>query len=74
MAVISHDGMARTELHRETVRVDERDGCYSCSCLNGKPGKRRLYRYGTQAEGINTRVNWHKGLFCGKPCHDAYHG
>jgi hypothetical protein len=32
-----------------------------------------LYRYGTEPDAIHPRVAWHRGAFCTKSCHDAYH-
>ena len=30
-------------------------------------------RYGTEPDAIHPRVSWHRGAFCAKSCHDAYH-
>jgi hypothetical protein len=69
MAMINRDPFARTELHR-TIHYDPvpHDGCDWC-------GNRRrngaLFKYRTEHDG--GRRAEHRGLFCSKPCHDAYH-
>lgn len=70
MTQISRDPFARTELHRRTLQTGQ--GCAWC----GQSGHNRnglcLYIYRTESDG--GRMSEHKGLFCSKSCHDAYHG
>lgn len=68
MVMISRDPFARQELHRETVATTE-----GCSWCGNKPRSgKKLFRYLTETD--SGRKSPHKGLFCGKDCHDAYHG
>ena len=63
MRTLSHDGFAR----QSTVKSEPVDG--SCDwCGNGTTA----YQYGTAPDDSN-RINWHRGLFCSKGCHDSYH-
>ena len=68
MVQISHDAFARTTLDRELVATSA--GCSWCD-QRRKSGK--LFEYYTQSDGFGSRPNPHKGLFCSKSCHDAYH-
>jgi hypothetical protein len=74
MVEISHDAFARQSIVRRiTENHSECDNC----------GQQRLvlkvvkglYQYGTSRDDRpgESNVNWHKGLFCSKGCHDAYH-
>lgn len=70
---LSHDAFARTELHRKAVPVTL-EVCDWCGGLRQlKSGKVYLYRYSTSRDD-GGRASAHKGLFCSKSCHDAYHG
>jgi hypothetical protein len=77
MRQIARDPFARHTLMRTVVRMLARG--QSCSWCGGVRRSRRsrttsLFRYGTEADAVHPRVAWHDGLFCSKPCHDAYHG
>jgi hypothetical protein len=66
---IYHDGFARFTIQREVVKTN--DGCHNC----GQNYRSRLFRYGNEPDDWGrSRLSWHKGLFCGKECHDYYHG
>lgn len=70
---ISRDPFARSTIERERVATNE-----TCDfCGNRRRTKHglsgNLFRYGTWNDGVHTRIGWHKGLFCSKPCHDDYH-
>lgn len=72
--LISRDPFARTELRRAPERLPEGSNrmCSACGFTKVTPkGNKFLYRYSTHAD--DGRVIVHKGLFCCKPCHDAYH-
>lgn len=81
MTQLSHDALARTELHRENVFVTQADsfGNYAQDCAwcgsvrRTRTGKPFLYRYSTTRDDAG-RASVHKGLFCSKSCHDSYHG
>jgi hypothetical protein len=67
---VSRDPFARTTLVRRLVETSQ-----SCSwCGQKRRGSGKLFEYGTERDGIYTRPAWHKGLFCGKSCHNDYHG
>ena len=68
VVTISRDPFAREELVRQTVA--SQSGCDWCG-QHRKGGK--LFQYGTDRDDRPYRPNWHKGLFCSKPCHDDYH-
>lgn len=83
MRQVSRDPFARTTLMRQHVRVEDLPsrytvvgvvglppGCDECGNFNANGG---LFRYGTERDD-RAGPNWHKGLFCSKSCHDAYHG
>jgi hypothetical protein len=69
----------REELRRMFVRriTYVRNKCDNCGGNYENPGKNKigLYEYGTERDDKpgEANVNWHKGLFCSKECHDAYH-
>ena len=80
--IISRDPFARTELHRETFTgfsVDVKGGfgdrlyeCHFCGNVRRSPnGHPQAYRFSTVTDG--GRAYQHKGSFCCKACHDAYH-
>jgi hypothetical protein len=57
------------------VRVYETStGCANCGATrkSNRTGRRSLYLYRTETDG--GRSFQHKGLFCCKSCHDAFHG
>ena len=66
---ISHDAFARFTIERRLVETTQ-DCAY---CGQPRRGGSKLFQYGTEPDGISTKINWHKGLFCSKPCHDIYH-
>ena len=68
-ARISRDPFARTEITRSTVLAPHRT-CDWCGKRRGTT--ERLFSYRTESDA--GRVSPHKGLYCSKPCHDAYHG
>jgi hypothetical protein len=75
MRVLSHDGFAR----RSTVRMNDHVSSLATCDWCGSPAKPigslyYLYRYGTLSDGYGARADIHKGTFCSKACHDAYHG
>ncbi len=74
MRTISRDPFARTELVRERVYWPDPLHCPYCGTIPETPktGDRYLYRYGTAHDA--GRTDWHRGLYCSKGCHDAYHG
>ena len=59
----SRDPFARTE----TVRQHASGECAWC----GMPAK---FRYGIHADGIHTRPEMQKRVFCGRSCERAYNG
>ena len=70
MTYVSRDPFARTELHRE--RITDASVSYALlSCDWCGTSNRPLYRYRTESDG--GRVHQHKGRFCCKSCHNAYH-
>ena len=82
MLQVSRDPFARTTLVRRTITghtVDLPGGfgdhLYSCDwCGNvrrTRKGRPTAYRYATETDG--GRTHEHKGTFCCKGCHDAYH-
>lgn len=71
---VSRDPFARTTLMRQSIShsgITASMKCAWCGNLNRYGG---LFMYGTEPDGVSTRINWHKGLFCSKGCHDCYHG
>jgi hypothetical protein len=76
MRAIARDRFARTTLVRETIQPLASNQC--CDFCGGVAINRRrrvscLYRFGTEADAIHPRVAWHRGAFCSRSCHDAYH-
>lgn len=65
---INRDPFARHDIVRRVVQTHS-----SCTWCGSKQSGGGLFEYGTQPDD-NGRVNWHKGLFCSKSCHDSYHG
>jgi hypothetical protein len=73
MRTLSRDPFARTE----TVRANYYNAGACSWCGQRGPervGPRYLYQYGTVRDDRPGSVNWHRGVFCSKGCHDAYHG
>ena len=66
---VSRDPFARTELHRSIVYVAK---SVTCDWCGNQRRNASLFRYSTESDG--GRKFEHRGLFCSKPCHDAYHG
>lgn len=54
----------------DIVRQSQGEGqCHNCGrteCI--------VYQYGTQSDGLTSRVHWLKHHFCGISCCEAYHG
>ena len=71
MKQIRHDAFAREAILRETVYTSK-----TCDfCGNAKhtfDGTPYLYRYYVEQDGINTRPEPIKGLFCSIGCMRAY--
>jgi len=77
MRTLRRDPFARQTLVRAVIRPIAHG--QTCSWCGGVRRSRRcrtgfLYRYGTEADAIHSRVAWHDGAFCVKSCHDAYYG
>lgn len=70
---INRDSFARETLVRRVVRVNAGQTCDNCGGLRTQGKWASLFEYGTEPDSISCRVNWHKGLFCSKGCHDQYH-
>jgi hypothetical protein len=72
MTQISHDSFARTTLVRTIVPTPL--GCDNCGNYRERLGQvlPSLFQYSTVRDDSG-RYNKHKGLFCSKVCHDAYH-
>ncbi len=66
MRQLSHDAFARTTEYQETVKTSE-----TCTWCGSKRPDGRLYRYGTQADGIQRPIYWSR-LFCSQSCHKAF--
>lgn len=72
MAYVSRDPFARSEIHRERVYVRLQESCDECGRTNETPsGTQFLFQYRTESDG--GRKHPHRGLFCSRSCHDAYH-
>ena len=56
---VSRDPFARCEVVRRVVRVDVE--CAGCA-------RRARFQYGTEADGIRTRVSWSPVLVCSIQC------
>jgi hypothetical protein len=56
---VSRDPFARCETVRRVVRVDVE--CAGCA-------RRARFQYGTEADGIRTRVSWSPVLVCSIQC------
>jgi hypothetical protein len=76
MTTLSHDGIARQSTVRQSINTKicgMMSAEHTCEWCGGvRPGKQVLYQYGTQSDASGN-IDWHKGLFCSKGCHDAYH-
>lgn len=76
MRAIARDPFARTTLVRDTIQPLA--GNHTCDFYGGGGTSRRhrvpfLYCFGTEPDAIHPRVAWHRGTFCSRSCHDAYH-
>lgn len=75
MRAIARDPFARTTLVREAIQPLA--GNRTCDFCGGGTSRRRnapfLFRFGTQPDAVHPRVAWHRGAFCSRSCHDAYH-
>jgi hypothetical protein len=58
---IARDPFARVD----TVREKAEGSCAWC----GQPAK---FRYGSHADGIHTRPNFQKAVFCSRSCERSY--
>jgi hypothetical protein len=65
---IERDPFARTTLTRQTVPADGE----TCAWCGGVRPNARLYAFVTEHDG--GRKAAHRGRFCSRSCHDAYHG
>ncbi len=68
LVIINRDPFARSSTVREVT-----DEQAECSWCGGTRRSGRLFRYGTELDSLNGRINWHRGEFCSKQCHDSYH-
>jgi hypothetical protein len=68
MAQISRDPFARTTLMRTTVTTSA-----TCSWCGSTRRTGKLFCYATERDGLRNTIKNHRGLFCSKSCHDAYH-
>jgi len=59
MRAIARDAFARTTLVRDTIQPLA--GNHTCDFCGSVGTSRRR------------RVPWHRGAFCSRSCHDAYH-
>jgi len=64
---VSRDPFARESTVRRSVRSD-----LGCSWCDHRRRSGNLFLYGTMPDA--GKLAWHKGLFCSRPCHDAFHG
>lgn len=64
---ISRDPFARETLVRRVVK-----GYSCCQWCGNERVQGGLFEYGTERYD-RPGVNWHKGYFCSKGCHDSYH-
>lgn len=81
MTTVSRAPFARTEIVRRNS--ENYSDCSYCGQQRTKSGLYAtsaprifpLWEYGTERDDRpgESNVNWHKGLFCSKGCHDAYH-
>ena len=67
-STISRDPFARQDTVRQSVTTTQ-----SCSWCGQTRNGGKLFEYGTQPDSISGRINWHRGLFCSKGCHNSYH-
>lgn len=72
MTYISRDPFTRQELHREVVPVVSQ-ACDWCGNVRHRKKGDVYYLYQYRTEPDAGRPATHRGLFCSKPCHDAYH-
>jgi len=77
MRAIARDPFARTTLVRDTIQPLV--GNHTCDFCGGVGISRCrrvpfLYRFGTEPDAVHPRIAWHRGAFCSRSCHDAYHG
>ena len=71
MCQIDRDPFARQTMFRETVFT--RETCAFCGNVKRTPkGRTYLYRYYVENDGIRTRPEPVKGLFCGIDCMRSY--
>lgn len=68
---ISHDGFAREYILREILHTHNlcRNSCDWC----GEYKKGRLFVYYVEPEGLQSRPNRIKGMFCSIGCMRSYH-
>lgn len=69
--LINRDPFAREELHRMRLFVSGTTCNWCGSVKRTRKGDAYLFVYETQTDGGRSHV--HKGSFCCKSCHDAYH-
>ena len=68
MRQISRDPFARKTLYRRTMKVSDSITCAWCGSTRQA---HTLYQYGTLADGITTRTEWEKPMFCSKSCRNS---
>ena len=75
MRALARDPFARTTLVRALLpSLASGETCAWCGSVRySRGGTPYLYRYGTEADAIHPRIQWHDGAFCSKSCHDAFH-
>jgi hypothetical protein len=72
-ALISRDPFAREELYRTTVEAGDHT-CSSCGQTRvSKVGNKFLFQYYIERDGLISRQNVIKGLFCSINCMREYH-
>jgi len=66
--VVSRDPFARVELVRMAVDTDE-----TCAFCGQRRKTGKLFNYGVERDGINTRPHWDTHLFCSVRCYRHFH-
>lgn len=67
MRVISRDPFSRQDTVREETRHAK--GCTECG---GTSAKGKLWKYGVWRDGMRTKPEWSKGVFCSIGCWRVY--
>ena len=77
MRTISHDAFARFTISRDTrfIAAGAQTTCAFCGQIKQtRNGRKFLYQYFSEVDGISTRREAIPGLFCSIGCCRAYHG